>query len=128
MLPDMSPQPITCHLFTTPNVRAALYRLHTRHAQDHDGLRTEHFSHGQEVLAPLLAQMFNHIVCHGFPPTWSTTTLVPISKAGDPMDSGNYHTLMIGHTLAKIYGLVLERELSTYTQAHGLGALGQAGF
>ena len=40
----------------------------------------------------------------------------------------NHCTLMIGHTLAKIYGSVLERQLSTYTEADGLRAIGQAGF
>ena len=88
-------------------------------------MRTEHFAHGQEVLAQILAQIFNHTVCFGFPSTWSMTTIVPIHKARDPMDVVNYRTLMIGHTLAKIYGSLLERELSKYTEAQGLRAIGQ---
>ena len=78
---------------------------------DHEGFRTEHIAHGQAVLAPILAHIFIHVVCYGFPSTWSTTTIVPIHKAGDPMGASNYRTLMFGHTLTKIYGLVLEREL-----------------
>ena len=43
------------------------------------------------------------------------------------MDTGNYLTLMIGHTLANM-GQFLKRELNTYTEAHRLRALGQAAF
>ncbi|MCO5609094.1 hypothetical protein L7F22_063316 [Adiantum nelumboides] len=35
---------------------------------------------------------------------------------------------MIGHTLAKLYGAVLEVELGSYAEHEGLRALGQAGF
>ena len=35
---------------------------------------------------------------------------------------------MIGHTLAKLYGAVMEAELSTYAEGEGLRAPGQAGF
>ena len=60
--------------------------------------------------------------------SWSTT-IVPIYKFGDPMDTENYRTSMIGHTLAKIYGSVLVKDLSTYTQSHELRALWwQVGF
>ena len=40
------------------------------------------------------------------------------------MDTRNYLTLMIGHTLARSYESALERELGTYTEPHGpsLGA------
>ena len=44
------------------------------------------------------------------------------------MDTRNYRTLIIGHTLAKIYGSILERELNNYTEAHGQRAIGQARF
>jgi len=56
--------------------------------------------------------MFNRALCEGFPPTWSTNIINPILKSGDPMDTNNYKTIMIGHLLAKLYGSVLEMELS----------------
>lgn len=55
-------------------------------------------------------------------------TIVPIHKSGDPLDPGTYRTIMIGHTLAKLYGAVLESELSSYAEREGLRAPGQAGF
>ncbi|MCO5606122.1 hypothetical protein L7F22_060309 [Adiantum nelumboides] len=55
-------------------------------------------------------------------------TIVPIHKSGDPLNPSNYRTIMIGHTLAKLYGAVLEAELSSYAEREGLRAPGQAGF
>ena len=55
-------------------------------------------------------------------------TIVPIHKFGDPLDPGTYRTIMIGHTLAKLYGAVLEAELSSYAEREDLRAHGQVGF
>ena len=40
------------------------------------------------------------------------------------MDASNYHALMVGNTLAKIYGAILERELNRYIKAQGLCTIG----
>ena len=55
-------------------------------------------------------------------------TIVPIHKAGDAMDPGNYRTIMIGHVLAKLYGAIMEAELNTYTETAGMRVQEQAGF
>ena len=45
------------------------------------------------------------------------------------MDPNTYRTIiMIGHTLAKLYGAVMEAELSDYMETLSLQALEQAGF
>lgn len=72
--------------------------------------------------------MFNRALCEGFPLAWSTNTINPIHKSGDPLDPNNYRRIMIGHTMAKLYGLVLEAELSSFAEYHGYKAPGQAGF
>ncbi|MCO5578435.1 hypothetical protein L7F22_032277 [Adiantum nelumboides] len=41
---------------------------------------------------------------------WTMHPIVPIHNSRDPLDLGNYRTIMIGHTLAKLYGAVLEAE------------------
>ena len=53
-------------------------------------------------------------------------TIVPIHKAGDVLDPGTYRTIMIGHVLAKLYGAILEEELSTCTEAAGMRVREQA--
>ena len=51
-------------------------------------------------------------------------TIIPIHKAGDPLDPGTYRSIMIGHTMAKLYGAILEVELSSYGETEVLWALG----
>ncbi|RYA43708.1 hypothetical protein DD606_25245, partial [Enterobacter cloacae complex sp. GF14B] len=77
--------------------------MRTRRAYDHEGLVAEHFVHARDLLAKLLAVMFNHAMREGLPDTWSLSTIVPIFKSRDPMEPGNYRTIMIGHTLARLY-------------------------
>ena len=84
--------------------------MRTGRAYDHDGLVAEHFIHARDMLAELLAVMFNRAMCEGLPDTWSLSTIVPIFKSGDPMELGNYRTIMIGHTLARLYASILEQQ------------------
>ena len=44
------------------------------------------------------------------------------------MDPNTYRTIMIGHTLAKLYGAVMEEELSDYMETLSLRAPEQVGF
>ncbi|MCO5549866.1 hypothetical protein L7F22_003340 [Adiantum nelumboides] len=76
----------------------------------------------------LLARLFNRALVEGLPDEWTMHTIVPIHESGDTLDPGNYRTIMIGHTLAKLYGAVLEAELSTHAEVAGIRAPGQVGF
>eukprot|EP00250_Pteridium_aquilinum_P021770 c25217_g4_i1 orf=6-257(-) len=83
--------------------------MRTRRTYDHDGLVAEHFIHARDMLAELLAVVFNRAMCEGLPDSWSLSTIVPIFKARDPMELGNYRTIMIGHTLARLYASILQQ-------------------
>ena len=107
------PRPSTSTFFTTSMVKKAIKKLQHGRAQDHTGMRGEHLVFASHTLAPFIAHLFNRALVEGFPHTWSTNTIAPIHKAGDRMDPGNYRTIMIGHILAKLYGSILEDELST---------------
>ena len=66
--------------------------------------------------SPFLALIFNRALVQGFSPQWTMNTMAPIHKGGDPMDPNTYRTIMIGHTLAKLYGAVMEAELNDYME------------
>ena len=57
-----------------------------------------------------------------------TDTIVPILKSGEPMMSSNYRTIVIGHYLAKLYGLILESELSIWAEWNACCSAGHASF
>ena len=109
-------------------VNDAIDRLGHRKALDYDGLAGEHFMYARDIVAPLLVHVFNRAVCEGFPPSWTEHTVIPLFKSGDPMMPNNYRTIMISHCLAKIYGSILEKELSRWAAMHGHRAVGHAGF
>ena len=103
--------PQMCTFFTDEMVRKAIDRMKTRRSYDHEGLVAEHFIHAKDILAGLITIMFNRAMSEGFPDTWSTSTIVPIFKSGHPMILGDYRTIMVGHTLAKLYASILEQQL-----------------
>lgn len=72
--------------------------------------------------------IFNRAMCEGLPETWRLSTIVPIFKAGDPTEPGNYRTIMVGHTLARLFASILEQRLSRWAESEGIRAAGQAGF
>ena len=77
--------------------------MKTERSYEHEGLVAEHFIHAKDIIAGLITVMFNRAMSEGFPDTWSLSTIIPIFKSGDPMTPGNYRTIKIGHTLAKLY-------------------------
>ncbi|MCO5593035.1 hypothetical protein L7F22_047040 [Adiantum nelumboides] len=70
--------------------------------------------------------LFNRALAEGLPAEWTMHIIVPVHKSRDPLDPGNYRTHMTGHTLAKLYGAVLEAKLSSYAEHEGLRAPGLA--
>ena len=84
--------------------------------------------HARDILAELLAVMFNRAMCEVFLTLGNMSTIVPIYKAGDPMMPGNYNTIMIGHTLARLYASILEQQLSRWAERADIRASGQASF
>ncbi|MCO5568996.1 hypothetical protein L7F22_022701 [Adiantum nelumboides] len=120
------PRPTTSTFFTSSMVERAIRRLQHGRSADHTGLQSEHLIYAADTLSPLLARLFNRALVEGLRDEWTMHTIVPIHKSGDTLDPGNYRTIMIGHTLAKLYGAVLEAELSTHAEAAGIRAPGQA--
>ena len=128
-LPDPTePCPPTSTFFTIEKVKRAIDKMRTSRAYDHDGLVAEHFIHARDMLVEVLAVLFNRAMCEGLPETWRLSTIVPIFKVGDPTEPGNYRTIMVGHTLARLYASILEQQLSSWAEGEGVRAKGQAGF
>ena len=109
-------------------VKKAIDKMRTRRAYDHDGLVAEHLIHARDLLSEVLAWLFNRVMCEGLPRSWSSSTIVPLFKAGDPTVPRNYRTIMVGHTLARLFASILEQQLSKWAENEGIRATGQAGF
>ena len=89
---------------------------------DHARLQVEHLIYARECLAPFLTLLFNCAIAEGFRPQRTMNTVSPIHKRRDPMDPNIYRTIMIGHTLAKLYGVIVATDLSSQLETLGLRA------
>jgi hypothetical protein len=84
---------------------------------------------GAAALTPVLARLFNAVFRSGrFPSEWAVGIITSVLKKGDPSDPNNYRGITVGHVLGKLYALVLTARLTTWLEARGLRAQGQAGF
>ena len=81
-------------------------------AKDIEGYQVEILKIGGHVLIPHIHKLFNLSVKKGFPTPWNQILIISIFKSGYKNDPSNYHTIMIIHLLAKLYGIILEKKVN----------------
>jgi hypothetical protein len=98
--------------------------MNTSKAVDEEGFQAEFFKQGLHAMDNHLADLFNHVVCMGFPQSWSHHIIHPIHKSGSSTDPNNYRTIMVGHMFSKLYATVLHLKLSGELERRQLRARG----
>ena len=93
-----------------------------------EGFQTNFFKHGLHALVSYLVDLFNHVVYIRFPSTWSHYIIHLIHKSGPNSCPNNYRTIMVGHTLSKLYVAVLHMRISSDLEKRHLKSRGQVGF
>ena len=83
---------------------------------------------GGPALIVHIHKLFNLAIKQGFPTPWTQSLVVHIFKSGDKNGPYNNRTIMIGHLLAKLYGIILEKKINEWIEMEGKRAKGQAGF
>lgn len=86
---------------------------------DIEGYQTKIIKIGRSVLIMQIHNLLNFAVTHGIPKLWMQRLIVPIFKSGDKNVPSNYRTIMISHILVKLYGMILEKNISTWLEIHG---------
>jgi hypothetical protein len=102
--------------------------MNNNKATNEEGFQVELFKHGLRALVSHLDDLFNHVVCTGFPLAWSHRIIHLIPKSDPSSDPNNYRTIMVGHTILKLYATVLHRKLSSELEHKHLSARGHEGF
>ncbi|KAH9310215.1 hypothetical protein KI387_038126, partial [Taxus chinensis] len=120
----LSPPP-TCQIFTYTNVKKAILAMNSSRVADEEGFQAEFFKHGLDTLNSYLVDLFNQVVCTGFPKSWSHHIIHPIHKSGPTSDPNNYRMIMVGHTFSKLYATVLHMQISEFLEQHHCRAKGQ---
>ena len=87
-----------------------------------EGYQAEILKIGGHVLIPYIHKLFNLVVRQGFPAPWTQSLIIPI-KNGDKNDRSNYRTIMISPLLAKLYGIILEKNINGCLEMEGKWAM-----
>eukprot|EP00249_Psilotum_nudum_P023583 c28929_g2_i1 orf=1058-3163(+) len=115
-------------LFTEDKIQAGITKLAANKAQDELGWVAECLKWAGKAIIPCLQFMFNSVFKEGFPREWQNNLIIPIFKAGDPDLPNNYRTIMVSSLMAKLYSIILERDIAHWTEKRGVRAISQAGF
>jgi hypothetical protein len=73
--------PSSCYLFSDKDIREVVWVMNNSKAADEEGFQAEFFKHGLRALVSYLDDLFNHVVCTGFPSAWSHHIIHPIHKS-----------------------------------------------
>ena len=68
------------------------------------------------------------MIKQGFTTPCTQSLSIPIFKSGDKNDPSNYRIIMISPLLAKLYGIILEKNINDWLEMEGKWDKGQAGF
>lgn len=62
------------------------------------------------------------------PEEWTQNWIKPIHKAGDQSIANNYRTIMVGSTMVKLFGKVMENKISSWAEENSKRAKSHARF
>eukprot|EP00249_Psilotum_nudum_P025149 c29391_g1_i1 orf=1144-4386(+) len=114
--------------FTQDKIKLGVRKLAGGKAPDGLGWMAECFKWAGDSILACLQNLFNLVLIEGFPEDWCQNIIVPIYKAGDPDVPSNYRTIMISSLMAKLYSIIVESEIASWTEKRHLRAVSQAGF
>jgi hypothetical protein len=105
--------------FSLDDIEFGVKSLTNGKAKDIEGYQDEIFKIGGPILIPHIHKLFNLIVKKGFPKPSTQSLIVPIFKNGDKNIPSNYRTIMISPISSKLYGIILEKNISIWLESHG---------
>jgi exonuclease III len=114
---------------TLDEVLTAISLLKRNKSSGTDKVISEMFIDASDLLAPVLADLFNYMFDNNvFPETWSTGIIVPIPKKGNTSDANNYRGITITSTFSKIFSIVLNTRLKFWAEGNDVLNDAQFGF
>jgi hypothetical protein len=110
-------------------VSQAIKTLKSKKATVLDQISNEMIRYSQHLLLPHLTRIFNLILNSGYyPQSWQESFIVPIHKAGNPLDPSNYRGITILSCLGKLFQTVMNIRLTQYLTEHSKIREEQIGF
>ena len=114
---------------TEDEVSQAIHKLKINKSAGNDGLISEFFKYGVDILIPSLTKLFNFIFSQGkFPAQWRKAIIITLHKKGDKGDPNNYRDISLLSVFAKIFTSILNARLMKWSENAGKLSESQAGF
>jgi len=101
--PPVSSQPIS-PLISNEVVASSIRCLRSSLSSGPDSIPSIIVKAYSEIFVPVLALLFNRsIQCGIFPAVWNTARVIPLLKAGDATDVGNYRPISLSNCFSKVF-------------------------
>jgi hypothetical protein len=114
---------------TIAEIKQVIKNLKNNKASGNDMILNEMLIHGQSVLLPALAKLFNLILnSKRFPTKWNFSAITPLHKKGSIYDPDNYRGISITSCLGKCFTSVLSNRLVEFIKENNLITDHQAAF
>ena len=94
-----------------------------------DGLPSDLFHKGTDVLVKFLHPLFNKVYsCGQYPESWTKAMIYPLHKKGHRGSVDNYRSISLLNVLSKIYNTIINKRLSKFCDENDIIPEAQAGF
>ena len=101
------------HIISIEQIQFAITKLKSGKGDCIDGIMSDNFKNGTDMLYLYISLLFNCMLCHGIVPedlTLSTMVPIPKNKRASKCDSNNYRAIAISSILGKILDLIIIEE------------------
>ena len=116
-------------IITCTEVKKAVFKLKRNKSPGFDLLPPELFLDSFELIGDLLCTLFNYIFSNNlYPESWTKGLIVPVPKKGELANVNNYRGITLTSIFSKIYSLILEERLRTWTENNNVIDDSQFGF
>jgi len=107
----------------------AIKKLGSNKAASIDNVLYKYLKVSVSVIINPLNMFFNHILdSKSFPRSWSTGVIIPIHKKGSQSDPNNYRGITLTSCFAKLFTVILNDSLKSWTEENGIMSDAQYGF
>ena len=110
-------------------IKNAIDALKKGKAAGPDGMSSDFFITGSDVLLKMLHPLFNKIFqCGVYPENWSKSIIFPLYKKGNPKNVDNYRGISLLNVISKLYCHIINKRLYNFCEINNCIPEAQAGF
>ena len=115
--------------FCLKEIQDQIHNLKINKSPGTDNLVNELFILCEDILSPILLNLFNQILSTGvFPEIWCRGVVVPVYRKGNALDPGNYRPITLMNHLTKSLPSVLNARLIQWSAVNDTITDSQFGF